>query len=51
MKDYLNDLSTLQILELLVSGRGVDANINQLSKRLKHHRETIKELTFMLISI
>ena len=43
MKDLLHDDLTLKILELLVSGKGVDANISQLAKQFDRHRHTIKD--------
>jgi len=43
MSDLLDDPINLQLLNLIVSGKGVEVNISELSKKLKKHRKTIKD--------
>jgi len=43
MADLLNDKLTLKLLKIIVSGKGVEINISELSKNLGKHRNTIKE--------
>jgi len=43
MVELLDDPTSLQLLNLIVSGRGVEVNISELSKKLKKHRKTIKD--------
>lgn len=42
MSDLLNDEINLKLLEYIVSGKGVNINISELSKNLNKHRNTIK---------
>jgi hypothetical protein len=42
MNALLEDPLNLKILEFLCSGIGIIVNINELSKRFKRHRNTIK---------
>ena len=43
MTDLLNDELNLKLLKHIVSGRGVEINISELSKNLNKHRNTIKD--------
>jgi len=43
MTDLLDDELNLKLLNYLVSGKGVEINISELSKTLKKHRNTIKD--------
>ena len=43
MTELLNDPTNLKILNLIVSGKGVEVNISQLAKKLNRHRKTIKD--------
>lgn len=43
MRELLNDPLNLKILNLIVSGKGVEVNISQLAKKLNRHRKTIKD--------
>ena len=43
MAELLNDPVNLKILNLIVSGKGVEINISQLAKKLNKHRKTIKD--------
>lgn len=43
MKNLLQNKLNLNLLELIVSGSGVEINVSELSKNLKRHRNTIKE--------
>jgi len=43
MPELLEDLINLKILNLIVSGKGVEVNVSQLAKKLNKHRKTIKD--------
>lgn len=43
MSKLLNDPVNLKLLNLMVSGKGVEINISQLAKKLNKHRKTIKD--------
>ena len=43
MSELLNDPINLKLLNLIVSGKGVEINISQLAKKLNKHRKTIKD--------
>ena len=43
MQKLLEDPTNLELLNLLVSGEGVELNISQLAKMLNKHRKTIKD--------
>ena len=43
MSELLNDPINLKLLNLIVSGKGVEINIGQLAKKLNKHRKTIKD--------
>ena len=49
MSELLNDPLNLHLLNLIVSGKGVDVNIYELSKKLNKHRKTIKDRVVQLI--
>ena len=42
MADILDDKLNLRILKLICAGKGVNVNYSYLSKKLKRHRDTIK---------
>lgn len=42
MDDLLNDELNLKLLKYIISGKGVEVNISELSKTLNKHRNTIK---------
>ena len=42
MADLLIDPTNLKILNLIVSGKGVEVNISKLAKKLNKHRKTVK---------
>ena len=48
MSKLLDDDLNLNLLELICSGKGVDVNINALSKSLHKHRNTIKSQVLAL---
>ena len=50
MKISLENKTTLQLLELICTGKGVNINISALSKELKKHRNTVKERVKQLIN-
>jgi len=43
MSELLNDPINLKILNLIVSGKGVEVNISKIAKKLNKHRNTIKD--------
>ena len=49
MTDLLNDGLNLKLLELIVSGEGVEINVSDISKSLKKHRNTIKDRVNQLL--
>ena len=42
MSELLNDELNLKILQFIVSGKGVEINISELSKKLGKHRNTVR---------
>ena len=50
MTNLLNDKLNLRILNLIVSGEGVEINISELAKKLNKHRNTIKDRVDDLIN-
>jgi len=49
MADLLNNELNLKLLNLIVSGEGVEINVSELAKTLNKHRNTIKERVYQLI--
>jgi len=43
MTELLNDELNLELLKLIVSGKGVEINVSELAKKLNKHRNTIKD--------
>ena len=49
MSDLLNNELNLKILKLIVSGKGLEINVSDLSKNLGKHRNTIKDRVNQLL--
>ena len=49
MSELLRNALNVKLLNLIVSGKGVDVNIYELSKKLNKHRKTIKDRVDRLI--
>ena len=50
MADLLDDRTNLLLLQEICAGNGLEVNLTQLSKRLKRHRNTIRERVRSLLS-
>lgn len=50
MSDLLNDRTNLLLLQEICSGNGLEVNLTHLSKRLKKHRNTIRQRIRSLFS-
>jgi predicted transcriptional regulator len=50
MSDLLDDRTNLLLLQEICAGNGLEVNLTQLSKRLKRHRNTIRERVRSLLS-